>query len=151
MGPADLLDGLETDARVIMWENPENSLTTPLRLVLCTVVWPARSSTCAIKLSTTPGVVTWNFFLNMWIKVLRGWEGRDLCTLPQVETSLLVTALTSMHQSTVLKHPLVVLSQTRSPEARFPSGKRKKSLTRQRPCTQGKHEWSVYTGTRAGT
>ena len=46
--------------------------------------------------------MTWNFFLNTWIKLLRGWEELEARTLPKVEVSMLTEALSTMQQSTVL-------------------------------------------------
>ena len=57
----------------------------------------------------------WDFFVNMWVKVLRGWEKQEACTLPRVETHLPIEALSTMQQSTVFQQPRVAVSSSRSP------------------------------------
>ena len=67
--------------------------------------------------------------MNMCVKVLLGWEEWESCTLPRAEASQLIEALLSMQQSTVLRHPRVVLSSSRSlPKLWFPSKKKKKKF-----------------------
>ena len=56
----------------------------------------------ALELGTHRWTLTWDFFVNMWLKVLRGWEEMDKCTLPKVEARQLIDALVTMQQTTVL-------------------------------------------------
>ena len=68
-------------------------------------------------------------FLTLWIKVLWGWEEHPTLTLPTGEIFLLVHALQSMKDHTVLQHPRVAVSNTSSPPQLYvPVRKRKKKF-----------------------
>ena len=79
-----------------------------------------------VKMNASAVRPSWDQFLTMWIKVLRGWEEHPTPTLPAGEVSLLVHALQSMKDHTVLQHPRVAVSNTRSPPKLYvPALKRK--------------------------
>ena len=72
---------------------------------------------------------SWDQFLTLWIKVIRGWEEHPTPTLPAGEISVLVHALQSMKDYMVLQHPRVAVCNTRSsPKLYVPARKRKKKF-----------------------
>ena len=88
------------------------SLTTPLGVTLWSAVRAAWSQRCMHKLHSRMGRPTWDQFLALWVKVLRGWEEHPTPTLPREEITPLVHALLSMTDNTVLQHPRVAVSST---------------------------------------
>ena len=129
MGPATTDQRPETDPTAILWDQPELSLTTPLGITLWSAVRAAWSHRCMIKMNVRVVRPSWDQFLTLWIKVLRGWEEHPTPTLPAIEISLLVHALQSMQDHTVLQHPRVAVSTTRSPPKLYvPARKRKKKF-----------------------
>ena len=120
MGPAST----ETNPTVIMWEQPELSLTTPLGITLWLAARAAWSQRCRHKMHSRMGRPTWDHFLAGWVKVLEGWEQHPTPTLPKDEISLLVHALRSMKENTGLQHPRVVVSQTSSPPKLYVSARK---------------------------
>ena len=110
MGPASTDHGLERDPTVIMWEQPELSRTAPLGITLWSAAGTAWSQRCQHKMHSRMGRPTWDHFLARWVEVLEGWEEHPTPPLPKEEISLLVHALQSMKENTVLQHPRVVVS-----------------------------------------
>ena len=115
MGPATTDHGPETDPTTILWDQPELSLTTPLGITLWSAVWAAWSHRRMVKMNVRVVHPSWDQFLTLWMKVLRGWEEHPTPTLPAGEISLLVHAVQSMKDHTVLQQPRVAVSNTRSP------------------------------------
>ena len=75
------------------------------------------------------GRPTSHLFLTLWVRVLQGWEEHPTPTLPREEIALLVHALQSMRNNTVLQHPTVVVSSNCSPPKLYvPTRKRKKKF-----------------------
>ena len=65
----------------------------------------------------------------LWVKVLQQWERLPVSTLPTAEVTPLIQALTSMQQTSVLQHPRVTVSSSRTPpKLKCPPKKRKKKL-----------------------
>ena len=129
MGPASTDHGPTTDPNVILWEQPELSLTTPLGVTLWSAVRAAWSQRCMHKHNGRMGHPTWDLFLTLWVRVLQGWEEHPTPTLPKEEITLLVHTRQSMCNHTVLQHPRVVVSSTRSPPKLYvPACKRKKKF-----------------------
>ena len=62
----------QTDPTVLLWEQPEVSLTTPLGVTLWSAVRAAWSQRCMHKLHSNMGLATWDQFLVLWVKVLWG-------------------------------------------------------------------------------
>ena len=126
VGPASIDHGPTTDPSVILWEQPELSLTTPLGVTLWSAVRAAWSQQCVHKHNGRMGRRTWDLFLTLWVKVLQGWEEHPTPTLPREEIALLVHALQSMSHNTVLQHPKVAISNTPPQKKLFvPACKRK--------------------------
>ena len=115
MGPAETPDGPSTDIKTLVWDKPEISATSPLGLVLWTAIRASRSVRCAAKLNAQQCIPSWDFFATMWVKILCGWEALPECTLPGAETKLLMQALTAVQQTSVLHHPRVTVSGSRTP------------------------------------
>ena len=88
MGPATTDHGPETNPTIILWDQPELSLTTPLGITLWSVVRAAWSHRCMVKMNARVVRPSWDQFLTPWIKVLRGWEEHPTPTLPANEISL---------------------------------------------------------------
>ena len=61
-GPATTENGPETAPIVILWEQPELSLTTPLGLTLWSAVRVSWSQWCMHKLHSNKGRPTWDQF-----------------------------------------------------------------------------------------
>ena len=97
--------GPETDPTVILWEQLEISLTTLLGLTLWSVVRASWSQGCMHKQHCNRGRPTWDQFLALWVKVLRGWEEHPSPILPREEISRLIHALPSMNDNTVPPPP----------------------------------------------
>ena len=51
----------------------------------------------------------------MWIKVLQQWDSLLEGTLPAAEITLLIQAPTPIQQTSVLQHPRVTVSNSRTP------------------------------------
>ena len=129
LGPAATPEGPVSDPTDILWENPILSLTTPLGVTLWSIVRAAWSQRCMHKLNQHMGRPTWDQFQALWLKVLRGWEEHPSPILPTDEITLLIKALESMRDGTVLQHPRVAVSSTRSPpQLRLPARKRPKKF-----------------------
>ena len=125
MGPASTGHGPETDPTVIVWEQPELSLTTSLGITSWLAARAAWSQRCRHKLHSRMGRPTWAHFMAGWVKVLEGWEEHPTPTVPKDEIPLLLHALQSMKENT----GRLVVSQTRSPlKPYIPTRKRKKKF-----------------------
>ena len=74
MGPATTNHGLEMDPIVILWDQPELSLTNPLGITVWLAGRAAWSHRCMVKMNARMVRPSWDQFLTLWIKVLRGWE-----------------------------------------------------------------------------
>ena len=72
MGSAPTEHGPETDPTIILWDRLELSLTTPLGITLWSAVRAAWSHRCMVKMNAHVVHPSWDQFLTLWIKVLRG-------------------------------------------------------------------------------
>ena len=128
-GPRTTDHGPETDPTSILWDQPQLSLTTPLGITLRSAVRAAWSHRCMVKVNARVVHPLWDQFLTLWITVLRGWEEHPTPSQPAGEISLLVHALQSIKDHTVLQHPRVAVSNTHSPRKLYlPARKRKKKF-----------------------
>ena len=94
------------------WKSPP-----PPPLTLWTAVRASWSTRCAAKNSAQHWTPSWDFFVAMWIEVLQQWERLPVGTLPTAEVTLLILAFTSMQQTSVLQHPRVTVSTSRTPSS----------------------------------
>ena len=85
LGPADTEEGPVTDPTVILWDNPELSLTTPLGIAMWSIVRAAWAQRCLHKFNRRLPPPTWDQLLTSWITVLGEWEEHPTPTLPKDE------------------------------------------------------------------
>ena len=86
MGPATTDHGPEMDPTGILWDQPELSLTTPLGITLWSAFRAAWSHKCMVKMNKRILRPSWDQFLTLWIKVLRGWGNTPRRHYPQVKS-----------------------------------------------------------------
>ena len=79
----------------------------------------------------------------MWVKVLTGWADLQGCTLPQEESRLLIHAIKSMQTTSVLQHPRVAVSSTRSPPKLWCPARKKPRKFERAQAIREEHERTV--------
>ena len=145
MGLAATDHGPETDPTIILWDQPELSLTTPLGITLWSAVRAAWSHRCMVKMNAPVVRPSWDQFLTLWTKVLRGWEEHPTPTLPVGDISLLVHALQSMKDHTVLQHPRVAVSNTRSPPKLYEPARKREKKFENAEALAAQYEATIHT------